>query len=353
MEGWIELPPELSARELGEWVERLPQPVAITGVTGFIGLNLLAALSSGGVCPRVLVRDSRRLPASFVPGVEVIAGDLSDRASLRVLCRGAGSVLHLAGLVRAPSEQLFDRVNRAGTANLVEALGEVAPAARLVHLSSLAATGPSVDPVGRGPEMEPAPVSAYGRSKLAGEVAAMRHCGQWVVLRPPAVYGPHDIDILQFFRLAARGVVPIPGGERFVTMSHVSDVVRAVLAAAGGSGSGLVLHLGEPEPFRLPQVVETIAVAGGVRARVVFLPGWVLRAAGRCGDLLQHLGWSSIAMTSDKAAELLACHWVARSGDSMRALDLRGFVPLAQGAAATWDWYRAQGWVPHAKMRRV
>lgn len=351
MEGWVEMPPEPGSQELGEWVERLPQPVAVTGATGFIGLNLLAVLSRAGVRTRALVRNPRRLPESIRPRVEVFETDLGDPVSLRTSCHGAATVLHLAGLVRAPSEQMFDRVNRTGTANLVVALSEVAPAARLVHLSSLAATGPSPDSAGKGPQDEPAPVSAYGRSKLAGEVEARRHGGPWVILRPPAVYGPHDIDILQFFRLAARGLVPIPRGERFVTMSHVSDVVRAILAAACGSGTGRVLHLGEPVAWQLPQVVETIATAGGVRARVVGVPGWVLRAAGHCGDFLQKLGWRSVAMTSDKAAELLACHWVARSEESMRLLGLGGCVPLARGAAQTWAWYREQGWVPRAKMR--
>ena len=57
------------------------------------------------------------------------------------------------------------------------------------------------------PRGRAAPVSAYGRSKLAGEAAvrALGDSARWSVLRPPAIYGPRDIDVLQFFRLAARG----------------------------------------------------------------------------------------------------------------------------------------------------
>jgi nucleoside-diphosphate-sugar epimerase len=350
---WQLLPPEIGRAELDGWLSRVSVPVAITGATGFIGVNLLEALGGAGMRPKVLVRDARRLPAHLAGGVDAIPGDLGDRAALVRLCAGAGTVLHLAGLVRAPDEAAFDRANRVGTATLVAALEEVAPGARLVHLSSLAATGPSLDPGGRDPDDEPRPVSAYGRSKLAGEREAMRHGGPWTVLRPPAVYGPRDIDILQFFRLVARGVVPLPSGERFVTTVYVADVVRAVLAAAAGAAQGRVLHLGEPTPRTMVELIAAMAAAGGVRARTIAVPPWVLRAAGRAGDVLQRVGFRKIAMTSDKAGELLSRHWTARTAGSLEVLGLPGYVGFAQGAGVTWAWYRQQGWVPRAKMRLV
>lgn len=349
----VALPPEVADDELAGWVPRIAGPVAVTGATGFIGVNLVETLARGGARPRVLLREPRRLPAELATAVEPVIGDLHDPAALRQLVGGAATVLHLAGLVRASNEAAFDRANRSGTANLVDVLADVAPTARLVHVSSLAAAGPSPDPAGRAPGDEPSPFSAYGRSKLAGEREARRHGGPWVVLRPPAVYGPRDIDILQFFRLAARGVVPIPAGERFVTVVHVADVVRAVLAAAGGAATGRVLHLGEPSPRRMAELVAVIAAAGGVRARILPLPAWVLKVAGRAGDALQGLGFRKVAMTSDKAGELLARHWSARTAESIEALGLAGYVPFELGAAATWEWYRRHGWVPRAKMRRV
>jgi hypothetical protein len=79
----------------------------------------------------------------------------------------------------------------------------------------------------------------------------------------------------------------------------------------------------------------------------------LVRSLGLGGDVLQRLGFRSVAMTGDKARELLARHWSARTADSLRALGLGGFVPFPDGARATWAWYRQQGWLPHAKMRAV
>ncbi len=342
---WVALPAEIQADELAAWCPRIPGPVAVSGGTGFVGTHLVEALLAAGVRPRLLVRDPARLPEAARAAADVVRGDLDDAEALGTLVAGCGSVIHLAGLVRAASEAAFQGVNRAGTENLVRVMRDRAPSARLVHVSSLAAAGPSADPGGRDPEDEPRPVSAYGRSKLAGELAVRRHTGPWAILRPPAVYGPRDIDVLQFFRLAARGFVPIPAGERWVTVAYVSDVVRGVLAAAAGAAVGRVLHLGEPEPRRLDALIGALAESGGVRARVIRVPAGLVRMLGVGGDALQRLGLRRIAMTSDKARELLARHWSARTRSSLVALGLSGVVPLAAGAAATWAWYRRAGWV--------
>jgi nucleoside-diphosphate-sugar epimerase len=350
---WHALPVEITPDELGSWCPEIPLPLAVTGGSGFIGSHLVDALLAGGLRPRLLVRDPARLSERVRSSADVVCGGLEDPGAIREAVGECRTVIHLAGLVRAENERRFDRANRIGTDNLVRAMQERVPGARLVHLSSLAATGPSVDPGGKTPEDEPRPVSAYGRSKLGGEAAARGHAGPWVILRPPAVYGPRDIDILQFFKLAARGIAPLPSGERWVTVAYVSDVVRAILAAAAGFADRRVLHLGEPDPRTMAGLVGVLADSGGVRARVLLIPPAIVRLLGFGGDVLQMFGMRSIAMTSDKARELLARHWSACTVTSLAALGLTGFVPMPDGAARTWAWYRDQGWVPRAKIQRA
>jgi nucleoside-diphosphate-sugar epimerase len=347
---WGELPVEITAEELGNLTVGLRGPVAVTGATGFVGSHFAETLVRGGIRPRLLVRDPRRVVGELTGFVDLVAGSLEDDDALGALVSGCGTLFHLAGVVRAGSAAEFDRGNRLGTERLVAALRRAAPAARLVHVSSLAAAGPSAEPAGKAPDEPAAPVSAYGRSKLGAETAA-RAASEWVIVRPPAIYGPRDTDVLQFFRLAARGLVPLPAGERWVTTAFVSDVVRALLAAGSGDvPGGRVLHVGDPRPMTMRSLIAGLAAAGGVSARVIAVPAVLLRGAGRIGDLLQRLGARRVALTSDKAGELLARHWTARTEGSLRRLGVAGSVPFAQGATATWAWYREHGWLPRAKM---
>ena len=350
---WASLPPVLGAEEVRGWTRTLEGPVALTGATGFIGSHLLETLANAGVPCRVLARDRGRLtPCSGE--VEVVVGDLESRAALERLVSGCPVVIHLAGLVRSGRRGSFFDVNHGGTIRLLEAAGRSARGCHFVQVSSQAAVGPCPLVTGKSPGGLPEPVSAYGRSKLAAEESVRNWtAGSWSIVRPPAVYGPRDTDVFQFFRLAVRGWLPLPAGERWVTMGHVSDVVRGILAAASLAPSGQILHLGPPQPLLMTDMVRRLAAAGGLRARAVGVPGVVLRVMGRVGDCLHLLGVHGVALTSDKVRELRARHWTLETGSSLRLLGLTGAVDFDEGAAATWAWYRQQGWLPRGTISPV
>ena len=337
--------PEAGAR----WLARLPTPVALTGGTGFVGSHLVDTLCAAGVTPRVLVRDRARARWIADRPVSWVEGDLGDAAALGRLVAGAGTVLHLAGVLRAAREGDFDLGHRGGTAAVVRAMAVGASGARLVHVSSQAALGPAPDPSGLGPEAEPRPISAYGRSKLAAEreLEALPEEVRRVVVRPPAIYGPRDTDVLEFFRMAARGLTATPAGERWITVAHVADVVRGILAAAASGADRAVYHLGDPEPETLRRLLERIAAAGGLRPAHLVVPPPLVSALGLTGSLLHRLGATRFPMTRDKAREILARHWVLRTADSLAALGLGASVPFDAGATATWTWYRRHHWLRH------
>ena len=339
--------PLVPPSDVSAWIGSLAQPIALTGGTGFVGSHLVDTLCAAGLSPRVLIRDLDK--PRWIAGVdaEFIKGSMEDVESLKRLVGGAGTVIHLAGVLRAAREIDFDRGNRQGAANLVAAMREVAPKARLVHVSSLAAAGPSPVPEGRAPDDPAAPISAYGRSKLGGEneVSGLGDSTWWCILRPPGVYGPRDTDIFEFFKMASRGLAAIPSGERWLTMAYVGDVVRAVLAAAAVGTHREIYHLGERSPQRLDDIFDLLAEGAGSRVRVIRVPPAVIRAAGAVGGTLQRLGWHRLPLTADKATELLASHWTAQTADSLDRLGLGVGTEFAQGADTAWRWYRLMGWV--------
>lgn len=333
--------------EVASWIHATQEPVAVTGGTGFVGSHLVDSLCAAGIEPRVLVRDAADPRWIGGSSARLIEGSLEDPGSLERLVSGAGTVFHLAGVLRAGRDVDFDRGNRIGAANLVAAVRRVASGARLVHVSSLAAMGPSSDPAGLAPHDTPAPISSYGRSKLAGEaeIVKLGDAGSWCILRPPAVYGPRDTDVLQFFKMAARGLAAVPAGERWLTTAYVADVVRAVIAAAVSGGAGGVYHLGEPSPQPIERMLTTLAEAGGYRVKIVPVPAPLMIGAGVLGSGLQRLGWRRMPLTLDKARELLGRHWTADSASSLAALGVGEGTRFVDGARVTWQWYRMKRWV--------
>lgn len=324
-------------------------PVLVTGATGFVGSHLVEALVGRGAAVRALVRRTSDVSLLERLGVERYEGGLEDPAALARAVEGVDIVFHLAAVTQARSDAEYERANADGTRRLLEAIAAADPRPRrLVYLSSLAAVGPSTDgrPVDRG--SEPRPLTTYGRTKLLGEQAcsAIEDSVEVVVLRAPAVYGPRDRDLLRFFRMAARGIVPIPSGpERRVQLVHVADLAEALAHAAAAPEASGVYHVAEPRAYAWHEVVDLIGKAVGRSARIVRVPPFLVEAAAAVSETAAGLVGRSTIFNREKARELLAPGWLCETEALQREVGFTPRIPLADGLAETATWYRTHGWL--------
>ena len=228
----------------------------------------------------------------------------------------------------------------------------------LIVVSSLAAAGPCAGDQPRVEGDSPAPVSAYGRSKLAGELAAARHAGKMeiTIVRPPIVFGPAERGVLEMFRPIARwGVHVVPGRrKRRFSLIHVSDLVAGLLFAAekgerlhpsGSPGQG-IYFIAAPEHPTYAGLGQAMATAlGRNRAAEVCLPELLTRLIGLCGDAMVRVrrqpGWVS----GDKMAEVLAGSWTCSSAKARTQLGWSPAATLAERLRETVQWYRQAGWL--------
>ena len=299
--------------------------VAVTGGTGFVGRAFIERALEAGHALRALTRS----PQEARPGIDWIAGDLSNREALAELVHGSDAVVHIAGVVNAPDAKGFEAGNVTGTLNVVE-MAAAEGLKRFVHVSSLSA---------REPEL-----SIYGASKLRGEKMVKASLLDWTVVRPPAIYGPHDKEMFELFRAARWGVVPVPKDGR-ASVIHVDDLARLLLALLP-SGLAVSGHVFEPDDGRAGgwehrELAMAIGWAVGRRPRVLGLSPAALRKAASVDNFLRG---KAAKMTLDRAAYLSHPDW---TGDPTAQVPADWWEPKIEtrsGLRATADWYREQGW---------
>lgn len=320
--------------------------VLVTGATGFVGSHLIESLAARDVGVRALVRGTSDVSLLDRHGVEQVIGSLDDEAALARAMEGVDIVFHLAALTYARSEADFERVNVAGTRLVVEA-ARAAGVWRVVYLSSLAAAGPSSDGRPVRATDEPRPLTAYGRSKLAGERVCLAASGVDVaILRAPAIYGPRDRELLRFFRYAALGILPVPAGpERRLQMVHARDVAEALAHAAAAPDTRGIYHVAEPRAYTWTEIVELIARAVGRRGWPVRIPRPVVRLAGAASEWGAALVGRTTIFNRDKVKELLAPGWLCDTEPLRRDAGFEAKIALPEGLEETAAWYRANGWL--------
>ena len=269
----------------------------------------------------------RRLDVGAAGDVRI--HDVAERVQRHRAAEGEG---RCAGAVRGADQQAFDRVNVDGLRNLLAALGTVDTPARLLCLSSLAAREPQL--------------SFYAASKRRGEQLLEQQAGglEWLALRPPAVYGPGDRELLPLFKLMARGLAPLPGrADARFSMIFVDDIVAAILSwlqherVASGVYS---LHDGRRGGYDWTDVCASVARLCRRRVRSIQIPAGVLDVSARVNSCLARWFGYAPMLTPQKLRELRHSDWVCDNDAIYKALDWQPAVQLEEGLRRTPGWSR-------------
>ena len=267
--------------------------IAITGATGFLGGALCRRLLDEGQPVIALGRDADKLAALRALGAISVQADLSLGAP--ELKGEINAVVHCAALSSAwgrPEE--FRAANVTGTSAALK-LAKVGGATRFVHISTPSIYFRFRDQVRVREDADlPSPVNAYAATKLEAETLVQGDHGiDSLVLRPRGLYGTGDTALLpRLLRAARAGPLPlIRGGAAETDLTHVDDVVDAVLAAlkAPVGLAQRVFNISGGEPLPVKRIAEAAGERAGVTVRWRSIPAPVVFAAARTMEAAAHL----------------------------------------------------------------
>ncbi|MBN2194277.1 MAG: NAD-dependent epimerase/dehydratase family protein [Polyangiaceae bacterium] len=326
--------------------------VLLSGGSGFLGSHIAEQLSLAGRRVRALVRkssDTRFL--ATLPGVELVDASMADRDAIVRAAAGVTAIVHCAGLVKARTEEEYYRVNVGGTENMLAAAVAAAPGLRrFVHVSSLTVAGPS-DHQGTPvtADTPPRPLTAYGRSKRAAErvVLAKKDELPVTILRPAAIYGPRDREILAFFKAVQARVLPYFGStQNRMSMVHGADAGAACIAAIEADvASGAVYFIDDGAVHTMAELIEAVEGALGKRAFLRMpLPEFLVRTVAFGSELYGKATDQAQMLTRDKCNELFR-QWVCDGAPARRDLGWEPKIEIREGIRRTAAWYREAGWI--------
>lgn len=311
--------------------------VAVTGGTGFIGSHLVRLLHKQGWRIRIL---SRRLPLHPLLAnsrFEVVIGDMGNQRSLHQLVKGCSLVIHAAGLVKAAKAEDFFRVNHQQTKTFAEIVRRECPQGRFIFISSLAAREK---------------LSVYGLSKFCAEEDIKKLTGlQTTIIRPPAVYGEFDQEILPLIKLVNKGFGLVLGStkSRF-SLIHVDDLARFIAHIANDPEA--VHKSFEPDDGKkggylwIDIIHEISRILHKKHLSVLRIPAWLLKSYAVLAAMMQGVNPTSINILGHgKIREILHPDWVCHFPETSWPKGWQPLIPLPEGLTRTIKAYRQMGWL--------
>ena len=208
----------------------------------------------------------------------------------------------------------------------------------------------------------PAPVSNYGRSKLAGERAAEAFANELpiTIVRPPIVIGPNDYPTWVLFKpIARRGVHLAPGfSPQYFSFIHVVDLCTGLLSVAqrgqrlvaaqdseGNHAQGRY-YVSDEEILTWADLGRLIAESfGREKCLVVRLPKALVWLGGGASELVAQLIRRPTIFGRDKVREAIAGSWTCSGAAIREQLGFKPAATLIERLRQTVKWYVDEGWL--------
>lgn len=324
--------------------------ILITGATGFIGSHLTEELVKGKEKIRVLTKGKnlgyiQEFSNEIMKKIEIVEGDLLDKKSLISATKGIKKVFHLAAISRPMNilKPVYYEVNRNGTKNLLEACKEN-KVKEIVHVSTMSVFGFSRDGKPLTENSPKLPVSDYGKSKKMGEDFALDFCKKnkikIVVVRPPMVFGPRDMQFLKLFQLINTGFFPLlKNGRAKIEFCYVKNLVNGIILAEEYGKNLETYNFSDGQTYTIKEVFGEIANAENKRLFPISIPIWVVKLSGGILEFIFSI-FGKKAPFNSGTSDWMSKDNVIDISKARKELGYKQKIPLKDSINETIKWYK-------------
>lgn len=324
--------------------------VFVTGGTGFIGSLLVDELIKKNYTIKCLVRKTSNLRWLNNKSVELVYGTLFDEDVIAAAVKNVDYIYHIAGVTFAKKKKDYYRGNTEATKSLIGICSKTNPGVKkFVYVSSQTAVGPSYDgnPVDENTEFHP--VTTYGRSKMEAEKIVRGYFDKMncTIVRPPAVYGPRDAAILEYFKTISRHLQPMIGlGDKLVSLIYGPDLVKGIILAGESEKAISNTYFISSERFYTwKEVGKITSKLMGKSTLRVKIPHFLVYTVGAFAQFFSLFSSKPAILNLEKCRDLTQKYWICSAEKARRELGFKECTGFEGGIAETIKWYKEQGWI--------
>lgn len=331
--------------------------ILITGASGFIGGFIVEkALEEGHEVIAAIRKTSSKkyLTDSRIQFLElnisnknILSQQLSDYKKEH---ENIDAVIHNAGITKALYKNEYDKINFSCTKNIIEVFQELNyPLTKFVYISSLAAIGPG-DQVNASfikLDDKPHPVTAYGKSKLKTEeyIKSLNNF-PFIIIRPPAVFGPRDRDMFEVFNLINKKLeILIEGKIQNLSFIYVKDLAAGIIKAVASELSCKTYFVANQKKYTNIIFNNLVKKSMGKKTFVIKLSIFLIYIIAFFAEVCGRITNTPSKLYIQRIKELKSTNWLC---DTSLFIKDTGFVPqysLDEAIQETFKWYKSNNWL--------
>ncbi len=326
--------------------------VLITGASGFVGGYLVSEALSRNFNVYAGIRKSSSKEYLSDPRIHFLYIDYEDKVALKnqLSRENFDYIIHNAGITKAHDLSGYVKVNATYVQNLVECMQETNTIPqKFIYVSSLAAVGPGDD----NPDLfirdnSPVrPVTHYGKSKLIAEqFLESQDDFPYIILRPTAVYGPREKDLLTVFKMINKGLdIRVSVKNQKLSFIFVEDLARLMLDAAVSNHKQKSYVVSDNQVYSSDLLNNSIKEALSKKAITLNIPVSVLSIIASISGFVSRLTGKVSILNKNKVNEIKCQSWAVDAAGIKEDFNFAPSYLLREGIKRTADWYNKNNWL--------